>query len=75
MRTLTVVPAYGRDYPTAAAATRDWTARKDFRIRDVGCPFDGAYVGAGQVGELLDDGYTHLHIRHNQLADVAVLQL
>jgi len=34
MRSLNVVPAYGRDYKSKAAAIADWDAGKDFRITD-----------------------------------------
>lgn len=43
MKQLTVVPAYGRDYKTAADATEDWRAGKDFKIADVSSPYNGAY--------------------------------
>ena len=33
----TVVPAYGRDYRSKAAALADWNARKDFRCEPQGC--------------------------------------
>ena len=32
MDSVTVIPAYGRDYKSAAAALADWQAGKDFRI-------------------------------------------
>jgi hypothetical protein len=30
---MTVVPAYGRDYPTAKAAVRDWLSGRDFIVQ------------------------------------------
>lgn len=41
---LTIIPAYGRDYPTAKAVKADWKAGKDFRIADMSSPYDGRYV-------------------------------
>ncbi|MFA6958597.1 MAG: hypothetical protein WC538_22230 [Thermoanaerobaculia bacterium] len=35
MNTITVTPAYGRDYKSAAAAKADWDANKDFAIASV----------------------------------------
>lgn len=31
-----VIPAYGRDYRSAAAAKADWTAGKDFQMASTG---------------------------------------
>ena len=33
---MTLVPAYGRDYKSAAAVKADWQAGKDFRIATTG---------------------------------------
>ena len=40
-KSLTVVPAYGRDYKTAKSARKDWAAGKDFIVSDLFNPFDG----------------------------------
>lgn len=40
---LHVVPAYGRDYTTEAAALADWKGGKDFKIMDISSPWNGAY--------------------------------
>ena len=37
----TVIPAYGRDYKSAAAAKQDWKDGKDFIIADLSNPYDG----------------------------------
>jgi len=44
MTSLTVVPAYGRDYATAKAVREAWDAGKDFRISNMFSPDDGRYV-------------------------------
>ncbi len=44
MATITVTPAYGRDYKTAKEVEADWEAGKDFRISDMSHPNDGSYV-------------------------------
>lgn len=41
---LTVIPAYGRDYKSAAVALADWDAGRDFKIADCSSPWDGSYV-------------------------------
>ena len=38
---LTIIPAYGRDYKTAAAAKADWRDGKDFVVADMFNPYDG----------------------------------
>ena len=40
MRYVTVVPAYGRDYPSAKAARADWKSGKDFIIACFFHPYD-----------------------------------
>ena len=35
---LTLIPAYGRDYKSAKAALADWNANKDFEIANPGHP-------------------------------------
>lgn len=47
--TITVVPAYGRDYKTLEEALKDWNEEKDFLIADASCPWDGAYVNKPQL--------------------------
>ena len=37
----TVIPAYGRDYKSAAAAKKDWQDGKDFIIADLSNRYDG----------------------------------
>ena len=37
----TVIPAYGRDYKSAAAAKQDWQDGKDFIIADLSNRYDG----------------------------------
>jgi len=64
---MTIVPAYGRDYPDAASAIRDWIAGKDFIIQDVSCRWDGKYVNCQQVVEA--------KIRYNKLQDFAIVRL
>ncbi len=65
MATMTVIPAYGRDYKSAKAAIEDWNADKDFRIADISSPYDGKYVNKSScpVG-------TTVHIRYNRLTRI-----
>jgi len=41
---LTVIPAYGRDYRSAAAVKADWADGKDFRVCDLSSRYDGSCI-------------------------------
>ena len=58
MKTLTVQPAYGRQYYSAIEAISAWKDGKDFKI------VQGPYVGIGEKQMLIADGYTHVTIRY-----------
>jgi len=44
MTTLTLTPAYGRDYTSKAAVLKDWQAGKDFQIANAFHKDDGRYI-------------------------------
>jgi hypothetical protein len=68
---LTVVPAYGRDYPSKSAAVADWNAGKDFRIQDIGAGRDdGRYVSKRDI----DGSGVTVNIRYKNLTMVAVVR-
>ena len=71
-RTLTIGPAYGRDYPSKAKALADWDANKDFMIHDL---FHGGYVSKNQKDQLIRDGITAVHIRYHMMTKVVVIKL
>ena len=60
----TVLPAYGRDYKTAAAARDDWTAGLDFIVADFHHPADGRAVncddGADERWKIRYDSKTQI---------------
>ena len=68
MAKLRVIPAYGRDYKSLAAAQADWAAGKDFQIRDHSHKDDGRYVNIKDFpkGEVV--------VRYDKLCKQAVLQ-
>ena len=72
MRTLTIGPAYGRDYPSKAKALADWDANKDFTIHDL---FHGGYVSKSQKDQLIRDGITSLILRYHMMTKVVVIKL
>lgn len=71
-RTITIGPAYGRDYTSKAKALADWDANKDFEIHDL---FVGGYVNKAQVPDLINNGITKLMLRYNKMHMVVLLKL
>ena len=71
-KSLTVSPAYGRDYKSKKAVLVDWDDNKDFIIQDM---VKSGMVNKQQINELKEYGYTHIHIRYKQLTQVTVLPL
>jgi hypothetical protein len=72
-RSITIGPAYGRDYPSKAKALADWDANKDFTIHDMF--LRGSYVNKQQVADLKRDGITSVHIRYHMMTKVVVIKL
>jgi hypothetical protein len=68
---MTLVPAYGRDYKSRAAALADFEAGRDFRIASVG-PDIGRYVNRSQ---LVEAGIREVSIRYARLARIAMVEV
>lgn len=70
---LTLVPAYGRDYKSKKALMADWEAGKDF----LAYSFDGseAYTSIRDTEGFKADNITHLHFRYNKQTLVHVVKL
>ena len=62
--TLTVIPAYGRDYKTAKAAKADYVAGKDFIIQQITHPYDGKPANARDLKN------ENVMIRFNRLTKI-----
>lgn len=76
MKYMTVVPAYGRDYKSEAAAVADWNAGLDFRIQDIGMGRDdGRYVSVRDVPAIAAAAGqpVTVNIRYLRLTMVAVV--
>jgi hypothetical protein len=58
--TITLVPAYGRDYTSKKLALADFNAGKDFKICDMSSPWDGKYCSIRDLS-----GYT-VRIRYKK---------
>ena len=68
MNYLTLTPAYGRDYKSAAAARKDYFDNKDFVINQIMHPYDGKYVNKEQLPD------TTVNIRYKKLANITVVK-
>jgi len=72
MRSITISPAYGRDYTSKANVLADWDANKDFIIQDMRL---SGYVNKAQVPDLIRDGITAIQLRYNLMTKVIILKL
>lgn len=69
---LTLVPAYGRDYKSKKAVLDDWDANKDFLIQDISSPHDGRYINKEDAASLKS---TTFNIRYKSLTQICVIKL
>lgn len=66
---VTVTPAYGRDYKSAAAALKDWIADKDFLVQDITNFWDKKPINKSQADAA---GYK-INIRFNKLKNITAV--
>ena len=59
MKTIVVLPAYGRIYNNPEDAAKDWTDGKDFRAPN-------GYCSIRDKTMLKDDGFTHVGLLYRQ---------
>ena len=69
---ITLTPAYGRDYKSAADAVEAWELGKDFIVATLGFP---SYVNIGDKKHLLADGFTAVRIRYAKLTKSVDIKL
>jgi hypothetical protein len=70
---LTLVPAYGRDYKSKAEVIAAWNDGKDFTVADAFHPDNGRAVSIRESETLISQGRTSVHIRYKRLAMIAVI--
>lgn len=73
MKTLSLTPAFGRDYASKGKAVHAWQTGQDFRNETVGV--SGQYVSVRDMETLRREGFTHVSIRYNRLTRVVVVHL
>lgn len=71
-RTITIGPAFGRDYTSKAKALADWDANLDFMIHDMR---HSGYISKSSAPYLEWMGVTAIHLRYNNMRMVVVLKL
>jgi hypothetical protein len=71
-KTISLVPAYGRDYKSKKAIQADLDADKDFVISDMMNRWDGK---PANKRSLLAQGYASVQVRYAKMRKVAVLKL
>ena len=69
VKSIILIPAYGRDYSTAEKAIADFAAGKDFTISDISHKYNGKYCSIRDL-----KGYK-IKIRFNKLADFVFVQI
>lgn len=67
MSTLTLIPAYGRDYKSAKAVIEHWNADRDFVVCDHFSQWNGK---AANRQSCIEAGITSVRIRYNKLTKV-----
>lgn len=72
MSSLSVVPAYGRDYKSKAAVLADLHGGKDFMVADMSSQWDGM---PGNLEGFKREGITSLTVRYSKLMKVAVFKI
>ena len=68
MKTITAIPAYGRDYESKKAVLEDWNAGKDFMMQSIyGC---GYFNKNSNISE-----FTAIQFRYRKLQSTFILTL
>jgi hypothetical protein len=71
-KSITLVPAYGRDYKSKKAVQDDFDADKDFTIMDMSSRWDGK---PANKADLKSGGYSTATIRYAKMRKVAVIKI
>ena len=71
MKSLTLTPAYGRDYKSAKVVKEDFNSNKDFIVADFFNPYDDK---SANKQDLTGD-YSQVMIRYNKLMSITVIKL
>ncbi len=69
MATISLIPAYGRDYSSKKEVKEAYDSGKDFKIMDISNPWDGRYTAKYEL-----EGYKQVRIRYSKLRKVCIIK-
>lgn len=69
MKTISLIPAYGRDYNSKKEVKEAYDSGKDFRIMDISNAHDGRYASQPELKE-----YRQVRIRYYKLQRVMIIK-
>ena len=72
MSSITISPAYGRDYQNKKAAVRAFKEDADFLVESVSSPFCGKYVN---MADLIKFGPRRVEVRYASKSKCAIIRL
>ena len=64
---ITLIPAYNRDYKSAEAVKQDWEAGKDFQIADISSAWNGSYTS-------IIDNHEEVKIRYSRNTKAVIIR-
>ena len=64
--TITLIPAYNRDYKSVKAVKQDWEAGKDFQIADISSKWNGSYTS-------IRDNHKEVKIRYKRNTKAVII--
>lgn len=75
MKSISLLPAYGRDFTTAKAALAAFHADKDFILVDMTSPWNGKPCNKRDLKRTYTSEELFIEIRYKQLRSIAVVKL
>ena len=72
MNSITISPAYGRDYQNKKAAVRAFKSDTDFLIESVNSSLCGRYIN---MADLIKFGHKRVEVRYAQKSKCAIIRL
>tara|TARA_R110002020_G_scaffold414874_3_gene624337 strand:+ start:1320 stop:1532 length:213 start_codon:yes stop_codon:yes gene_type:complete len=69
LKTISLIPAYGRDYNSKKEVKEAYDSGKDFRIMDISNAHDGRYASQPELKE-----YRQVRIRYYKLQRVMIIK-
>jgi len=70
--TITMIPAYGRDYKSKRAVEKALKNQVDFRVMDVSSKWDGM---VGNLRDLKNEGHKDVKIRYSDTRKICIIEL